>query len=119
MNYLFFIIVIAVVIAVLWIASFTNFELDDAHYDRLKWVVLKWGYIVAFIGVIVKAFNMPYGVETVPIVGAIGALLGGLLDVSTKEYNKPLEMDVTGLQYLEDGDIEDGDDDEQNELPTD
>ena len=72
MNYLFFIIVIAVVIAVLWIASFTNFELDDAHYDRLKWVVLKWGYIVAFIGVIVKAFNMPYGVETVTIVGAIG-----------------------------------------------
>ena len=66
-----------------------------------------------------KAFNMPYGVETVTIVGAIGALLGGLLDVSTKEYNKPLEMDVTGLQYLEDGDIEDGDDDEQNELPTD
>lgn len=109
MNYLFFIIVIALVIAVLCIASFTNFELDDAHYDRLKWVVIKWGYFVAFIGVVVKAFNMPYGVETVTIVGAIGALLGGLLDVSAKEYNKPAEVDVTGLEYLEDGD-----DDEQN-----
>lgn len=112
MNYLFLIIVILTVIAVLIIASFTNFELDNAHYDRLKWLVMKWGFIVAFIGLIVKTFNMPYGVETVALVGGIGALLGGLLEVSTKEYNKPADMDVTGLAYLEDDEDERGDEDE-------
>ena len=70
------------------IASFTDFELDDYHYDRLKWVVLRWAYLVTFIGVIVKTFDIPYGVETVTIVAGIGAMLAGLLDISNKEYEK-------------------------------
>lgn len=102
MHYLFFIIVIAVVLAVLAVASFTNFELDDYHYDRLKWLVIRWSYFVTFIALIVKTFEIPYGIETVTIVAGIGAMFAGLLNISAKEYNQPIAMDIEGMQYLED-----------------
>lgn len=86
MSYLFLIIVIAVVAAVLGIAAFTSLELDNWHYERLKWVVMRWSFLVTFIGVIVKTFSIPYGVETVTIVAALGALMAGLLGISTTNY---------------------------------
>ena len=107
MNYIFLIVVLVVVVAVLAIAAFTNFELDNEHYDRLKAVVIKWSYLVVFIGVIAKTFNIAYGTETVTVVAAIGAMLAGLLEVSTDSHNKTMEMDVTGMQYLDD-DVDEG-----------
>ena len=86
MSYIFLILVIAVVAAVLTIAMFTNFRLDDEHYDRLKWVVIRWSYLVTFIGLIVKTFAVPYGMETVILVGGIGAMLAGLLGISNQAY---------------------------------
>lgn len=86
MSYIFLILVIAVVAAVLAIAMFTNFRLDDEHYDRLKWVVIRWSYLVTFIGLIVKTFAVPYGMETVILVGGIGAMLAGLLGISNQAY---------------------------------
>ena len=87
MNYIFMVSVIAVVLAVLGIASFTNFELDNFHYDRLKWVVLRWSYLVTFIGVIVKTFDVPYGVETVTLVAGFGAMLAGLMGISHRNWD--------------------------------
>lgn len=86
MNYLFLITVIIVIIAAFTIAMFTNFNLDDLHYDRLKWVVGKGHYFVVFLGVIVEAFNFPYGTETITVVAGIFALMAGILDVSAKNY---------------------------------
>ena len=86
MKYTFLISVIAAVAAVLTIAMFTNFRLDDEHYDRLKWVVIRWSYLVTFIGLIVKTFAVPYGMETVILVGGIGAMLAGLLGISNQAY---------------------------------
>lgn len=86
MNYIFLISVIAAVAAVLVVAMFTNFRLDDEHYDRLKWVVIRWSYLVTFIGLIVKTFEVPFGMETVILVGGIGAMLAGLLGISTQAY---------------------------------
>lgn len=86
MSYLFLILVIAVVAAVLAIAMFTNFRLDDEHYDRLKWIVIRWSYLVTFIGLVVKTFAVPYGAETVILVGGIGAMLAGLLGISNQAY---------------------------------
>lgn len=106
MNYLFLIIVLAVIVAILAVASFTNFELDSEHYDRLKWLVIRWSYIVVFIGVIAKTFNIPYGTETVTVVAAIGAMLAGLMNISSKAFYKPVPMDIEGLKYLEDDEIE-------------
>ena len=86
MNYAFLIIVIAVVAIVLGIAAFTNLELDNWHYERLKWVVMRWSYLVTFVGVIVKTFQIPYGVETVIIVAALGAFMACILGISTTNY---------------------------------
>lgn len=79
----FLIITILVVVAVLIIATFTQFKLTNEAYDRLKWLVIRWSVIVTFIGVIVKTFDIPYGTETVTVVAAIGALLSGLLGISS------------------------------------
>ncbi len=106
MNYLFLIIVLAVIVAILAIASFGEFELDSEHYDRLKWVVIRWSYIVVFIGLIAKTFNIPYGTETVTIVAGIGAMLAGLMNISSKAFYEPIPMDIEGLKYLEDEEIE-------------
>lgn len=86
MNFIFLIAVIIVLIAVLGVAAFGSFELDNDHYERLKWVVMRWSFIVTFIGVIVKTFTIQYGVETVTIVAALGALMAGLLGISTSNY---------------------------------
>lgn len=126
MNYIFLIAVLAVVIGVLLIASFTSFELDNYHYDRLKWVVLRWSYLVVFIGVIVKAFDVAYGAETVTIVAGLGAMLAGLLDISntnykgeklTQMFNEDLLKDMLGFD--EDlhlmGELESGENEEVEE----
>lgn len=106
MNYLFLGIVLAVIVVILAIASFSDFELDSVHYDRLKWLVIRWDYIVVFIALIVKTFEIPYGVETVAVVAGIGALLAGLMNISSKSFYEPIPMDIEGLKYL------DADDDE-------
>ena len=113
MNYAFLIGTIIAVVAIIGIAAFTKFELEDENYDRLKWLTGKWHYITVFVATIVKIFGMPYGVETVALVAAIGAVMAGLLDVSTIQYNQPLPVDIKGLEYIEDE--EDGYDDEEDE----
>lgn len=102
MNYIFPIAVFASVAIVLAIASFTNFEMDNFHYDRLKWVVSKWAYITTFIGLIVKTFDFPYGVETVTIVAGLGAMLAGFVDISKKNWDGE-------TVYEDDEEIEEGD----------
>ena len=102
MNYIFPIAVFATVAIVLAIASFTNFEMDNFHYDRLKWVVSKWAYITTFIGLIVKTFDFPYGVETVTIVAGFGAMLAGFVDISKKNWDGE-------TVYEDDEEIEEGD----------
>lgn len=106
MNYLFLIIVLAVIVAILAIASFTNFELDSVHYDRLKFVVINWSYLVVFIGLLVKTFNFSYGTETVTVVAGLGAMLAGLLGISNREFYKPIPMDIEGMKYLDADDEE-------------
>ena len=59
-----------------------------------------------FIGVIVKTFDIAYGTETVTLVAALGAMLAGLLDISNREFYRPIEMDIEGMKYLEDYDDE-------------
>lgn len=88
MNYIFLIIVIAVIVVIVGIAIFSDFALDNAQYDRLKWLAMKWHYITAFVALLVKLFGFPYGSETVLIVAGIGALMAGLLGVSNKNYSE-------------------------------
>lgn len=93
MTYMFLIIVIAVVIGIISVAAFTNLCLDNEHYDRLKWLADRWDYIGVFIAVLVKLFDFPYGMETVEVVIALGALMAGILGVSAKNYEKDEEIE--------------------------
>lgn len=88
MSYLFLIIVIVAVIGIVALAGCTDFCLDNERYDRLKWLAMRWHYITAFVALLVKLFGFPYGTETVGVVAGIGALMAGLLDVSTKNYER-------------------------------
>lgn len=106
MNYLFLIITLVVIIGILAVAAFGKFKLSNEGYDRLKAVVVKWQYIVVFIALIVKTFEVAYGIETVTIVSGIGAMLAGLMGISdvnykgekiTEMYNADLLKDMLGF----------------------
>ena len=84
----FFLITIGIIVAILGVAIFTQFSLSDQQYDRLKWIVIRWDYLIVFLGLVVKTFNVSYGLETVTIVGGIGALLAGLLHISNQTYEE-------------------------------
>lgn len=102
MNYLFLVVVLAAVAIVLAIAAFSNFGLDDYHYDRLKWIVIRWSYLVTFIGVIVKTFEIMYGMETVTLVAGLGAMLAGLLNISNTNYHGEQRTQVLNEDLLKD-----------------
>lgn len=127
MNYLFLIIVLIVIVAVLAVAAFTKFSLSDGGYDRLKFIVTKWDYIVVFIALIVKTFGVSHGIETVAVVAGLGAMLAGLMNISTKNYedekitqmcNEDLLKDMLGfntdLHIM--GEKEDEEVDEESEV---
>lgn len=86
MNYIFLISTILVIAIILGIAAFSKLELTDKNYDRLAYLVHRWSYIIAFVGLVAKTFNMPYGIETTTIVAGIGVLMAGLMDISTSNW---------------------------------
>ena len=100
MNYIFPIAVFATAAIVLAVASFTNFELDNYHYDRLKWVVIRWSYLTTFIGLVATTLEMPYSTETVTLACGIGAMLAGFLGISKSNWDG---------EPIYDEEIEDGD----------
>lgn len=102
MNYLFLIITLAVIAVVLLIAGFTKFSLTNEGYDRLKWLVIRWSYIVVFIALIAKTFKMPYGLETVAVVTGFGAMLAGLMGISNKNYNDERMTNLLNADLLKD-----------------
>lgn len=102
MKYLFLIITLAVIAGVLSIAVFTKFRLDDEQYDRLKWIVIRWQYLVAFVALIVKLFSVSYGVETVLLVAGVGVMLAGLLGVANKNYTTQKVVSILNQDLLKD-----------------
>lgn len=102
MNYIFPIAVFGAVAIVLGIAMFTNFELDNYHYDRLKWVVERWHWFATFVGVLVDVLKMPYALQTLTIVVALGAMLAGVLNISRKNWDG--ETVYEGDEEIEEGD---------------
>ena len=104
MNYIFPIAVFATVAIVLAIASFTNFELDNYHYDRLKWVVIRWSYLTTFIGLVATTLEIPYGAETVTLACGVGAMLAGFLGISKGNWDGESLDDVDDDEEIEEGD---------------
>lgn len=103
MNYIFLIVVVAIVVALLAVATFTKFTLDNSQYDRLKWLVVRWHYITAFIALLVKLFDFPLGAETVEIVIGIGVAMAGILGISNKNYGEDEVIEDDDEDFDEDG----------------
>ena len=102
MKYAFLMITLIVVVGVLLIATFSNFQLSNEQYDRLKKTVQKWHYLVAFIALIVTTFNVIYGKETVTLVAGLGAMLAGLLGISNTNYEGEKITEVFNADLLKD-----------------
>ena len=102
MKYAFLMITLIVVVGVLLVATFSNFQLSNEQYDRLKKIVLKWHYLVAFIALIVTTFNVIYGKETVTLVAGLGAMLAGLLGISNTNYEGEKITEVFNADLLKD-----------------
>lgn len=107
-QYLFMIIVLAVLAVALVVITLYGVNLTNDQYDRLKGIVIKWSGITTFLGVIVATFKTPYGNETITLVAAIGALLSYMLGVSDKNFTGGALTDVDA--------IPEGDDDEEDDI---
>ena len=83
-------------------------KLKNETYDFLKWITT---IVLPALGTLYFALSgiwgFPYGEQIVGTITAIVTFLGVVLGISTREYNKPEQMDVSGLVYLEDGDDDD------------
>lgn len=82
-------------------------KLSNATYDRLKWIALTAlpAIEVLWLG-LGKIWNFPYVVEIGATIACIDVFLGTLLGVNNIQYNKPTPMDIEGLTYIDDEEIE-------------
>ena len=75
-------------------------------YDTIKLISLVAVPIVAFISALMTIWNVPHGEQITATLTAIDTLLGAIVVILSREYNKPLDMDVEGFEYIEDGEDE-------------
>lgn len=80
--------------------------LKNTTYDILKYVALiALPALQVFWLTIGKIWDLAYTVEIGATIGAVALLLGTLLGVSSHIHNKPYEIDIDGLTYIEDEEI--------------
>lgn len=69
-------------------------KMNDKVYDFLKWVAL---VLLPGLGTLYFAlatiWGLPYGEQIVGTITAVDTFLGGLLMISTSNYNKQIEND--------------------------
>ena len=75
-------------------------------YDTIKLISLVAVPLVAFISALMTIWNVPHGEQITATLTAIDTLLGAIVVILSREYNKPLDMDVEGFEYIEDGEDE-------------
>lgn len=80
--------------------------MSNKTYDTIKLISLIAVPFVAFISALCAIWNVPHGEQITATLTAIDTLLGALVVIVAKEYNKPIEMDVDELDYIEDEDDE-------------
>lgn len=82
-------------------------KISNRTYDALKWVALTLLPAIEVLWLALgKIWNFPYVVEIGASIAAVDVFLGTLLGVNNIQYNKPAEMDVSDLTYIEDEEIE-------------
>ena len=80
-------------------------ELTNKQYDILNDLVkIYLPGLATLYFTLSGIWGLPYGEQIVGTIAAICVFLGLFLKKSSQEYNKPADVDVSGLAYLEDGD---------------
>lgn len=82
-------------------------KFSNKTYDVLKELTTVW---LPALGTLYFALSgiwgFPYGEQIVGTITAVVAFLGTCLHLSSKEYNKVEPMDVEGMPYIDDEEIE-------------
>ena len=78
--------------------------MSNKTYDTIKLISLIAVPLVAFISALMTIWNVPHGEQITATLTAIDTLLGAIVVILSKEYNKPLDMDVSDLDYIEEED---------------
>lgn len=81
-------------------------KLSNKSYDILKtfaWIVVP---ALTFIGAVCIIWNVPFAEQITATLAAFDTFLGTLLKTSNYQYNKPDEMDVSDISYIDDEEIE-------------
>ena len=76
--------------------------MSNRTYDIIKMVSLLAVPLVAFIGALCTIWNVPHAEQITATLTAIDTLLGAVVVILAKEYHKPLDMDTSDLEYIED-----------------
>ena len=76
--------------------------MDNRTYDIIKLTALVATPLIAFLASLCSIWTVPHAQEITASLTALDTLLGALVVVLAREYNKPIEMDVEDLDYIED-----------------
>lgn len=78
--------------------------MNNRTYDTIKIIALIAVPLVAFIGSICTIWNIPHAEQITATLTALDTLLGAVVAILSKIYNKPHEMNTEDLEYIKDGD---------------
>lgn len=76
--------------------------MSNKQYDTIKIIALVCVPILAFLGSLCTIWNVPHAEQWVTTLTALDTLIGALVAIVSKEYNKPNDMDISELEYIED-----------------
>ena len=84
-----------------------DISMDNRTYDTIKIIALACVPICAFIGSLCSIWSVPHADQITTSLTALDTLLGALVVIFAREYNKPMPMDISELDYIEDEVAED------------
>ena len=76
--------------------------MSNRTYDTIKLISLLAVPLLGFIGALCTIWNVPHAEQITATLTAIDTLLGAIVVILAKEYNKPMDMDTADLEYIED-----------------
>lgn len=77
--------------------------MSNRTYDIIKVTALVATPLIAFLAALCSIWNVPHAEQITASLTALDTLLGALVVVLAREYNKPVEIDTADAEYLEDG----------------
>ncbi len=81
--------------------------MSNKTYDILKWIALTALPAVEVLWLALgKIWGFPYVVEIGATIAAVDVFLGTLLGVNNIQYNRIEPIDIEGMPYLDDEEIE-------------